>query len=151
MNRSQKIGLAKTKGIFLPDLLLTETIVCVYGFFAVKSGKKECFYIGKTTSLWSRMLDSGSGHVHNYLNGYISKLVPNKINFYIDSGYEVHVEVLEEVDYHDTSFSRATHRLSYAELKHIIKYQEKGECLDQRPEGIGKNEEKYWTNNYYVK
>lgn len=146
-NIDEKIKLAREKGILIPEEVKENNIVCIYGLFAVNQEYKRCFYIGKTTNLRGRLLSSG-GHVHNYLNGYVSKLVPKYINLHINNGDEVHIEILEEIDYFDESFSRAAHRLAYSELKYIVMYQKNGECLNQLPEGIGSNEFKYWESNY---
>lgn len=75
------------------------------------------------------------------------KLVPSEIKYYLGQNYEILVEI-EEVDYFDTDFSRASHRLSLAEITEIVKYQSMGQCLKQLPEGIGKGEREYWENNY---
>ena len=54
------------------------------------------------------------------------------------------------VEYKDTSFSRAAHRLALAEISEIVKYQREGQCLEQMPEGVGMNEEKFWEENYKI-
>ena len=50
------------------------------------------------------------------------KLVPSEIKYYLGQNYEILVEI-EEVDYFDTDSSRASHRLSLAEITEIVKYQ----------------------------
>lgn len=150
MTREQKIEEAKKQRIYLPDNILEKEIVGVYGFFATKGNEKYCFYIGKATNMVSRLLDSNGGHLHEYLNGKFIKLVPKKIKYYLDSEYDIKVEILEDFDvqYKDTDFSRAAHRLALAEIQQIVKYQESKQCLEQLPEGIGKNEKKYWERRY---
>ena len=49
-------------------------------------------------------------------------LIPSEIKYYLGQNYEILVEI-EEVDYFDTDFSRASHRLSLAEITEIVKYQ----------------------------
>lgn len=89
----------------------------------------------------SRLLDSSEGHVHHYLCKHFDNLlVPNKIKQYLDLGYDIEVEILDEIDYEDTSFSRAAHRLALAEIQQIVKYQKLGQCLEQSLEGVGKDE-----------
>lgn len=78
---------------------------------------------------------------------YFSKNQRSEIKYYLGQNYEILVEI-EEVDYFDTDFSRASHRLSLAEITEIVKYQSMGQCLKQLPEGIGKGEREYWENNY---
>lgn len=82
-----------------------------------------------------------------YLKNNFSKLVPYKINEYLKNGYKIEIEIIK-VDYNDTLFTRAAHRLALLELQEIVKYQEKEQCLFQVPEGIGTNEEKFWEKNY---
>ena len=84
-----------------------------------------------------------------YLNNNLSRLVPRIINKYIKAGYKIEIKITP-VDYSDTSFSRAAHRLALAEISEIVKYQKKGQCLEQMPEGVGENEEKFWNNNYKI-
>ena len=87
-------------------------------------------------------------HIHLYLYNRKNKLVPRVISELIKQGYEIDIRILEEVNYEDTSFSRAAHRLALAELNQIVKYQNKEQCLDQLPEGVGKKEKIYWEENY---
>lgn len=148
MTYEQKIREAKRIGIDIPDNLLKDkNIVGIYEFFKIKGNEEICFYIGKSTSIAYRLLGSSNGHIYMYLNNDFSKLVPLKINEYLNEGYKIKVKILE-VDYNDTSFSKAAHRLALAELQEIVKYQEIGQCEFQTPEGAGTYEEKYWEENY---
>ena len=156
MTYKEKILAAKNEGIIIPDILDIQTsgevVVGVYGFFAIKDEVEECFYIGKATNMAGRILGS-KGHVHMYLNNNMTKFVPQKIAEYLAAkqGWRIEVRILEQIDYHDTSFSKAAHRLALAELQKIVEYQEKGQCLDQRPEGAGGYAEKYWEKHYRMK
>lgn len=148
----QKIDKAKKRNINTPDTLLgKEKIVGVYGFFAIKEDEEYCFYIGKATNIESRLFNSSNGHIYLYLKNNYSKLVPQKINEYLNKDYKIEVRILDKIDYSDTSFSKAAHRLAFAELQKIVQYQEQGQCEFQLPEGSGKNEEKYWEENYKIK
>ena len=147
MTYKQKIEEAKNKNIELPEEILENEIVGVYGFFAIKGEKEICFYIGKATNIRSRLLDASDGHIHRFLYGY-DGLVPDKIRDYRNDNYSIEVKVLERIDYEDTNFSRAAHRLALAELQQIVKYQKDNQCLEQRPEGVGPNEMRYWELNY---
>ncbi|WP_195259257.1 hypothetical protein [Clostridium paraputrificum] len=145
----QKIDEAKERGIHIPtDLLEDENIVGVYGFFAIKEDEEYCFYIGKATNIAYRLLGSSNGHVYLYLNNNYSKLVPQKINEYLNYNYEIEVRILDKIDYHDTSFSKAAHRLAFAELQRIVQYQKQGQCEFQMPEGSGAYARKYWEEHY---
>lgn len=148
MTYKRKIEEAKKKGIDLPnDLSLSENCVGIYKFFKIKDNEKYCFYIGKSTDIAYRLLGSSGGHIYMYLNKDFSRLVPFKINEYINNDYRIKVEILK-IDYRDSSFSKATHRLALAELKEIVEYQNKGQCQFQLPEGVGTYEEKFWEKNY---
>ena len=147
MTYVDKIAKAKKLKILIPEDILIEDIVGIYGFFALKDSKESCFYIGKATNIRSRLLDASKGHIHRFLYGY-DGLVPDKIRDYRNDNYSIEVKVLERIDYEDTNFSRAAHRLALAELQQIVKYQKDNQCLEQRPEGVGPNEMKYWESNY---
>lgn len=148
----QKNEDAKSKGIKIAyDLFEGKNIVGVYGFFAIKENKEEiCFYIGKSTNIVYRLLGSSGGHIYMYLNNDYSKVVPLKIKEYIDKSWEVEVRILDEVDYHDISFSKAAHRLALAELQRIVQYQKLNQCEYQVPEGFGPNGITYWEKNYMI-
>ena len=148
MTFKEKISLAKDNNIIIPsDLADKENIVGVYKIFGRKNERRTCLYIGKSTDIAYRLLGSGGGHIYMYLNHNLSKLVPCIIDKYIKDGYIIEIEIIK-VEYNDTSFSRAAHRLALAEISEIVKYQKEGQCLDQMPEGVGMNEEKFWEENY---
>lgn len=145
----QKIDEARKHGIYIPtELVSNVNIVGVYGFFAIKEDEEYCFYIGKATNMANRLLGSSKGHIYMYLNKDFSKLVPQKIKEYLNNRYKIEVRILDEIDYHDTSFSKAAHRLAFAELQRIVEYQKMGQCEFQMPEGSGIYERKYWEKNY---
>ena len=150
-NYKQKLQEAKNKGISIPnEKLLSENIVGIYKFFRCKVGEPDyCFYIGKSTSIAYRLLGSSNGHIHMFLNNDFSKIVPSMIKEYINEGYTIRVDI-QEIEYHDTTFTKAAHRLALAELKEIVKYQEMGQCPFQVPEGAGTYEEQYWETNYKI-
>lgn len=150
MKDGDKYTEAKRCGVCLPQDVLKKNYVCVYGFFALKDDEEFCFYVGKATDLNDRMLSSNNGHIHKYINGFYSKTVPGLMKKYHDEGYEIEVRILKEVDYRDTNFTRAAHRLALAEYEQIVHYQEMGQCLDQKPEGSNDNEITYWQNNFRV-
>lgn len=152
MTYREKISVARELKIHIPDALAAgKAIVGVYGFFAIKDEVEECFYIGKATNMAGRILGASDGHVYMYLQQNMTKFVPRKIDEYIKQGYRIEVRILEQIDYRDTSFSKAAHRLALAELQKIVEYQKKDQCLDQRPEGAGGYAEKYWEKHYHMK
>jgi len=146
MTYKAKLEKAKMMNITIPSEILEKDIVGVYKFFAILEDEKICFYIGKSTNIRERLLSSNGGHIHLFFKES-ENLVPSEIKYYLGQNYEILVEI-EEVDYFDTDFSRASHRLSLAEITEIVKYQSMGQCLKQLPEAIGKDERKYWENNY---
>ena len=148
MTNKQKVDMANERGIDLPLEMLERDIVAVYGIFAKKNNEEFCIYVGKATNLRARLLGSSSGHVHLYLNNYVTNLVPELIDQHLQECYRIEVRILEEVDYQDSSFSRAAHRLAFAELKWIVDMQKEGLCLDQLPEGAGPNSNTYWEKHY---
>lgn len=151
MNYKEKLELAKKKNIIVPSELADGTnIVGVYKILGVKNGISRCLYIGKSTDVSYRLLGSGGGHIYMYLSSNFSKLVPCIIDKYIKEGYTIQVEIIP-VKYEDTHFSRAAHRLAFVEISEIVKYQKQGQCLEQMPEGVGMNEEKFWEENYKIK
>lgn len=145
MTYKEKVEEAKMRNITIPSEILEKDIVGIYKFFATLEDKKICFYIGKSTNIRERLLSS-NGHIHLFFKKS-EKLVPSEIKDYLHQNYDILVEI-EEVDYFDTDFSRASHRLALAELAEIVKYQSRGQCLKQLPEGIGKGEREYWESKY---
>ncbi len=148
MTNKQKVDMANERGIDLPLEMLERDIVAVYGVFAKKKNEEFCIYVGKATNLRARLLGSSSGHIHLYLNNNVEKLVPKLIDQHLQAGYRIEVRILEEVDYQDSSFSRAAHRLAFAELKWIVDMQKEGLCLEQLPEGAGPYSGAYWEKYY---
>lgn len=120
MTYKEKVEEAKMRNITIPPEILEKDIVGIYKFFATLEDKKICFYVGKSTNIRERLLSS-NGHIHLFFKNS-EKLVPSKIKDYLHQNYEILVEI-EEVDYFDTDFSRASHRLSLAEITEIVKYQ----------------------------
>ena len=152
MTYKEKIEKAKEGKITIKyDLLESDNIVGLYKFFKVKGNERYCFYIGKTTNVAARLLRASKGHIYMYLQKDYSRLVPEEIRKAINDGYEIEVEIEnKEEEYKDIEFSRAAHRLALAEIQEIIKYQEKGQCLLQTPEGVGKNEKEFWEQKYKI-
>ncbi|WP_193390697.1 hypothetical protein [Streptococcus salivarius] len=145
MTYKEKLEEAKIRNIIIPSEILKKDIVGVYKFFAILEDKKICFYVGKSTNIRERLLSS-NGHIHLFFKDS-DKLVPSEIKNYLNEKYKIVVEIIK-VNYYDTEFTRASHRLALVELAEIVKYQSQGQCLKQLPEGVSDNEFKYWENNY---
>ena len=162
MDNYEKVRFSESSQIEIPDELKSkeilnglDDIVGVYGFFACKGDENICFYIGKSVTVFGRLFKASDGHIYQYLRyldtdnkGWLEKLVPCKINEYLNAGYKIKVEILEIVNYSDSEYSRAAHRLALAELKQIVDYQEQGQCLEQQPEGA--NDYNYWLEHYSI-
>lgn len=149
MTYLEKVEIAKESGIKIEyDFSNRKNIVGIYKFFYIdEQNESYCFYIGKSTDVAYRLLGSSDGHIYMYLKNNLTKLVPLKIKEYIDKGYKIKVTI-DEIDYRDTSFSKAAHRLALAEIREIVRYQEMGQCQFQTPEGTGTHEEQFWEQNY---
>ena len=145
MTYKEKLEEAKIRNIIIPSEILKKDIVGVYKFFAILEDKKICFYVGKSTNIRERLLSS-NGHIHLFFKDS-DKLVPSEIKNYLNEKYKIVVEIIK-LNYYDTEFTRASHRLALVELAEIVKYQSQGQCLKQLPEGVSDNEFKYWENNY---
>ena len=120
MTNKQKVDMANERGIDLPLEIFDRDIVAVYGVFAKKKNEEFCIYVGKATNLRARLLGSSSGHVHLYLNNNVKKLVPKLIDQHLQAGYMIEVRILEEVDYQDSSFSRAIIDLPLQNLSGLL-------------------------------
>ena len=152
MTYEEKIIAAKEKGITLPPLEEMESTTGIYGFYAVKGKEQICFYVGKAVNIASRMFNSNNeGHIFRYLKGDTEKIVSRNIIHYRNLGYTIEVHILESVDYEDQYYTRAAHRLAFAELKHIVFYQEMGQCLEQKLEGSKASDEAFFNKNYKIK
>lgn len=133
------------------DILLKRNVVGIYEFFYCTGQKEFCFYVGKSTDIAYRLLGSREGHIYDFLKKKTPyKLVPSEIEKYLNHGYGIKVKIIE-VDYEDNSFSKAAHRLALKELQEIVKYQNIGQCLLQKPEGVGLKEKRFWEKNYRKK
>lgn len=150
MTYEQKIKKAEERNIEIAyDFSKGKNIVGIYKFFYCNANEEYCFYVGKSTNIAYRLLGASNGHIYMYLNNDFTNLVPLKIKEYLNEGCKIRV-IINEIDYRDVSFTNAAHRLALAELQEIVKYQEKGQCQFQVPEGIGTYEEQYWEENYKV-
>lgn len=136
---------AKCNGIHMPEKLLEDNnIVGVYEIFAKnKEGEKVCLYVGKSTDLAYRILRQ---HIFEFLNGDTEYLVPILINNALNQGCTIEIEIIE-VDYYDTHYAVAATRLAQLEINEIAKFQAKGQCLNQVPEGTGQGK-RFWEENY---
>ena len=113
MTYKEKLEEAKIRNIIIPSEILKKDIVGVYKFFAILEDKKICFYVGKSTNIRERLLSS-NGHIHLFFKDS-DKLVPSEIKNYLNEKYKIVVEIIK-VNYYDTEFTRASHRLALVEL-----------------------------------
>lgn len=149
MTFKEKIMLAqKIIFLFLLIWLIIKILLGYIKYLVKKMKDAHAFILGNQPILHIDCLVQG-GYIYMYLNNNLSKLVPCIIDKYIKDGYKIEIEIIK-VEYKDTSFSRAAHRLALAEISEIVKYQREGQCLEQMPEGVGMNEEKFWEENYKI-
>lgn len=138
---SKRMKKANELNILIPQELTPKSCVRgVYGFFAVKNMNKEIpFYIGKSNNIFLRMFGRGS-HLSNYLRGVRKTEVHRSIERFLEDDYHIEIRVLNKVEYTGDYFESDANRLALAELKELVKYQDKGFCLMQLSEAV---KEKY--------
>jgi len=147
----KRIEKAKSNNIFVQDEInLNSHIRGVYGFFAIKYVEEIPFYIGKSINIFSRMF---TGHIYHYLRGVRNTDVQRRIEVFLSKGYIIEVRVLKKVGYKGDSFIQDANRLALAELKEIVKWQNKGFCIteDQISEAVKKNDEEQVWNDLFAK
>lgn len=109
----------------------------IYGFFILDNGKSKCVYIGKAIDIKIRVME----HLTQlkWLEKQVLSTEPalhiKMLNEALQKGKQINVKVLEKVPYEYEEYARDLHHLAYVEYSHIEKYQMKGECLYQFPEG----------------
>lgn len=144
----KRIEKAKSKNIFVQkEINVNSRIRGVYGFFAKKDDKEIPFYIGKSNNVFVRMF---TGHIYHYLRGVRNTDVHKRIEDFLEKGYIIEARVLKRVRYKGDSFIQDANRLALAELKEMVKQQDKGFCIteDQISEAVKKHEKKDWNDKF---
>lgn len=144
----KRIEKAKLNNIFVQEeIKINSHIRGVYGFFAKKGDKEIPFYIGKSNNIFIRMF---TGHIYDYLRGVRKTDVHKRIEDFLEKGYIIEVRVLKRVRYKGDSFIQDANRLALAELKEIVKQQNKGFCIteDQISEAVKKYEKNEWNDKF---
>lgn len=144
----KRIEKAKLNNIFVQEeITINSHIRGVYGFFAKKGDKEIPFYIGKSNNIFIRMF---TGHIYHYLRGVRKTDVHKRIEDFLEKGYIIEARVLKRVRYKGDSFIQDANRLALAELKEIVKQQNKGFCIteDQISEAVKKHEKKEWDGKF---
>lgn len=123
------------------EIKLNSHIIGVYGFFAKSDDQEIPFYIGKSNNIFIRIF---SGHIYHYLRGVRNTDVQKRIVDFLKKGYIIEIRILKRVRYKGDSFIQDANRLALAELKEIVKQQNKGFCVteDQISEAVKKKYEK---------
>lgn len=114
----------------------------IYGIFIeCRSENKKCVYVGRSTSIYSRIFDSEYGHIAKMKKNehFISEL--NKASE--DSEIKVFIEILEQVHYEFDDYHKDMQRLASAENYYIDRYQSRNQCLNQVPEGTHMTKEQW--------
>lgn len=138
----KRIKAAQLLNIFVQDeITLNSHIRGVYGFFAKKDDEEIPFYVGKSNNIFNRMF---TGHIYHYLRGVRNTDVQKRIEDFLKKGYVIEVRILKKVRYKGDSFIQDANRLALAELKEIVKQQNKGFCIteDQISEAVKQKTEK---------
>ncbi len=145
----KRIKAAQLLNIFVQDeIMLNSHIRGVYGFFAKKDDEEIPFYVGKSNNIFNRMF---TGHIYHYLRGVRNTDVQKRIEDFLKKGYVIEVRILKKVRYKGDSFIQDANRLALAELKEIVKQQNKGFCIteDQISEAVKqKTEKKEWNDKF---
>lgn len=138
---NERIKEAEKHGIFISDTLrdrlkVKDDIRGIYGIFSRKNDEETCLYIGRAYSIVDRCF-SYNGHITEYMhnNDEDGKLISKLINNSRKKNHIILIELIEEVEFQGDNYNRDMQRLVYAEYKNIEEYQEKGQCLNQLPEG----------------
>ena len=145
---------AREYNIYINDWLKADYAGIYAYFFINEYGAECCFYVGKAYSFY-HCLFGDKGQIRRFLkyketNGELYSKDPLIIGIdrILEAGHRIEVRCLEPVDYHDEYFGRAASRLAFAHLYWLRKYQEKGMCLNQWPDGVDSDEEHYWNCTY---
>ena len=145
----KRIEDAKLQNIFVQEEIKPNShIRGVYGFFAKRDDEEIPFYIGKSNKIFNRMF---TGHIYHYLRGVRNTNVQKRIEDFLNNGYFIEVRILKKVRYKGDSFIQDANRLALAELKEIVKQQNKGFCIteDQISEAVKqKTEKKEWNDKF---
>lgn len=91
-----------------------------------------------------------TGHIYHYLRGVRNTDIQKRIEDFLKKGYVIEVRILKKVRYKGDSFIQDANRLALAELKEIVKQQNKGFCItkDQISSSKTKTEEKEWDDKF---
>lgn len=147
----KRISNAQSMNIFVQDeIKLNSHIRGVYGFFAKKDDEEIPFYVGKSNNIFYRMF---TGHIYDYLRGVRNTEVKKRIEDFLKKGYVIEIRILKKVRYKGDSFIQDANRLALAELKEIVKQQNKGFCIteDQISEAVKQKAEKEEWNDKFTK
>ena len=128
--------MSKNEGIRWADehLILDKKILDVKkpirGVYGIFDGK-ECLYVGRAYSVYSRFFDYG-GHVQMMMNGNYPIM---KIRLALQERKKLYVKILKQVPFEGKNYYRDMQKLAYAECCVIETYQRRNQCLEQLPEG----------------
>ena len=130
--------------IKIQESILNNDIRGIYGFFI----EDKCVYIGKAKNIRGRVYDHLTILKWLCLKVELKSPPPihiDKLKEAFDSGKSINVKVLKTVDYKYENYNRDLHHLAFIEYFYIEKYQRKGQCLYQYPEGsFDKKEKELW-------
>lgn len=133
----KRINTAREQKVYVPeDLISDDKIRGIYGFFKTQDGKEECFYVGKSNDIRSRII-GGSGHITLFLRGVQDVEVPREIAKLLTNGNEITLRVLKLVPYDfSKSFAYNANTLCLEELRALVEEQALGHCVDQLSEAV---------------
>lgn len=130
------------------DSAIKENVRGIYSFWT----EKKCIYVGKAIDILSRLEEHFEKIKWLSLDIPLKDDAPKYIKVLTDSftnGNKIYVKLEQKVDYVYDNYFRDLHRLAYQEYSIIEKYQEKGWCLYQKPEGSNNDyEENQWNDKF---
>lgn len=117
----------------------------IYGFFI----NNDCVYVGRSQAIYGRIFDSdGYLAILRKMSikfketkeiKYQEEIIPNRLFDAIIAKEQISIKILERVPCEFVDYSKDMQRLASAEYKQIDFYQNKGQCLDQLPDGRNMN------------
>lgn len=128
MSKDERILWANAHLIF--DKIILDVKKPIRGIYGIFDGK-ECLYVGRAYSVYSRFFDYG-GHIQNMMAGDYGI---TKIRVALQKGKKLSVKILKQVPFDGKNYYRDMQKLAYEECCVIENYQRKNQCLEQLPEG----------------
>ena len=128
------LNVMKNKIIIPQDILDTsKPIIGIYGIFTCIDEQERCAYVGRSNNIYLRMFSGDDAHIVKLKKGIGEN---NEINSAMQNeNAKLIIKVLESVKYEYVDYNKDMQTLASRENHYIDKYQKRGQCLEQRPDG----------------